>query len=526
METLLIFVPCALYNEEPGLLYGMIQETKEEHVKSYFIIGKVPGENRRVKSKHKQCNVVGYYYKESLPTTYSVKQNRPTDWLLLGLHGCEFILHETSNGCDLRDMSKPRQTVFIIYDHHKFMQSEFLLQSSEYNSSMYGDHFKMLANKLHSENIVFKSEDHTFSTFIFNNIIMRNIIQIFLFVLNFLLNCVHFMNPVLKYTTLGLHLQMFLRSLIWVLQSSVGKEKLSVKVGNYVVAIIVDVCSGLLLLYWLIALKSSPTALLLESGEVVVRSLRELLHWLMGIPAGLKLNYAFNNMLGRFFLYHINLWWTFLVVAKPLLEVTFHIFLCLGRLGLTFQASILADLLALVSFHIYCIYVYAARLYNLQVSGLVALWRLFLGRKRNPLRGRVDSCQYSPDQLFVGTLAFTILLFLLPTTFMYYIVFTSLRLVVIGLGGLLTRVRYVLQCLPLYVSTLWLLRSTAISSTIHLTVRVRETEGPLLLSVQPVSGSWWKTVHYCMPEPVHPPPKVEWGNLIRSLVSGKLIYPV
>ena len=116
------------------------------------------------------------------------------------------------------------------------------------------------------------------------------------------------------------------------------------------------------------------------------------------------------------------------MVTKPLLEVTFYIFLWLGRLGLTFQASILADLLALVSFHIYCIYVYAARLYNLQVSGLLALWRLFLGRKHNPLRGRVDSCKYSPDQLFVGTLAFTILLFLLPTTFMYYTVFTSVSI--------------------------------------------------------------------------------------------------
>lgn len=51
----------------------------------------------------------------------------------------------------------------------------------------------------------------------------------------------------------------------------------------------------------------------------------------------------------------------FAVVTKPLLEIMFHIFLCLGRLGLTFQASILADLLALVSFHVYCIYVYAAR---------------------------------------------------------------------------------------------------------------------------------------------------------------------
>lgn len=260
--------------------------------------------------------------------------------------------------------------------------------------------------------------------------------------------------------------------------------------------------------------------------KVVVRTLQELLQWLMGIPAGLKLNYAFNNMLGQFFLYHINLWWTFLVVTKPLLEIMFYMFLCLGRLGLTFQASILADLLALVSFHVYCIYVYAARLYSLQVSGLVALWRLFLGRKHNPLRGRVDSCQYSPDQLFVGTLAFTILLFLLPTTFMYYIVFAVFRLVVVGLEGVLTRVRYILQCLPLYVSILWMMQSTVISSTVHLTVCSREMQGPLLLSVKPVCGSWWRTVQYCMPEPVHPPPRVKWRNLIGNLVSGRLIYPV
>nr|CAD7204166.1 unnamed protein product [Timema douglasi] len=115
------------------------------------------------------------------------------------------------------------------------------------------------------------------------------------------------------------------------------------------------------------------------------------------------------------------------VLAKPLLELASEIFLCFGYLGLTFQVSILIDLLGLVSFHVYCIYVYAARLYSLQLSGLLALFRLFLGKKYNPLRGRVDSCQYSPDQLFVGTLAFTILLFLLPTTFMYYIVFTTME---------------------------------------------------------------------------------------------------
>lgn len=63
------------------------------------------------------------------------------------------------------------------------------------------------------------------------------------------------------------------------------------------------------------------------------------------------------------------------------------------------------------------------RLFNLQLKCLISLWRLFIGKKYNPLRERVDSCQYSPNQLFIGTLIFTILLFLLPTTIMYYAVF-------------------------------------------------------------------------------------------------------
>lgn len=40
--------------------------------------------------------------------------------------------------------------------------------------------------------------------------------------------------------------------------------------------------------------------------------LRKLLSSLMGSPVGLKLNKAFNTMLGKCFLYHIELWWIFL----------------------------------------------------------------------------------------------------------------------------------------------------------------------------------------------------------------------
>lgn len=95
--------------------------------------------------------------------------------------------------------------------------------------------------------------------------------------------------------------------------------------------------------------------------QKVVTFLKDLINWLMGIPAGLKLNHALNNMLGKFFLYHIHMWWTFLIFMKPVMDFTFEVLVLFGKLGITFQIAIAADLLALVSFHAYCIYVYAAR---------------------------------------------------------------------------------------------------------------------------------------------------------------------
>lgn len=74
------------------------------------------------------------------------------------------------------------------------------------------------------------------------------------------------------------------------------------------------------------------------------------------------------------------------------------------------------------AYHLSC------RLFNIQMSGLIALFRLFVGRKRNPLRARIDSCEYCSEQLFVGTVAFSALLLLLPTTTMYYTVFTMVSI--------------------------------------------------------------------------------------------------
>ncbi len=56
---------------------------------------------------------------------------------------------------------------------------------------------------------------------------------------------------------------------------------------------------------------------------------------------------------------------------------------------------------------------------------------LLIGKKRNVLKQRVDSYSYDVDQLLLGTLLFTVIFFLIPTTFMYYLYFALVRFVVL-----------------------------------------------------------------------------------------------
>ncbi len=102
-------------------------------------------------------------------------------------------------------------------------------------------------------------------------------------------------------------------------------------------------------------------------------------------------------------------------------------------MGLCLQVSLAQDAFNLGTFHVHCFYAYARRLFLSQSGGLLSLWRLFRGKKYNPLRDRVDTCSGNDvDRLFVGTVAFTVLLFTFPTVLTYYAVFALLELAIAG----------------------------------------------------------------------------------------------
>ncbi|KAG7505533.1 phosphatidylinositol N-acetylglucosaminyltransferase subunit Q [Solea senegalensis] len=297
--------------------------------------------------------------------------------------------------------------------------------------------------------------------------------------------------------------------------------------ANILVSFLVDTALGWLLIWWLYR-DDHITMLahtLMPAADHVAKELQELLQWLMGAPAGLKMNRALDQVLGRFFLYHIHLWISYIHLMSPFVEGILWYGGLSASLGLTFALSLFSDMVALLTFHIYCFYVYGARLYCLKIYGLSSLWRLFRGKKWNVLRQRVDSCSYDLDQLFIGTLLFTILLFLLPTTALYYLVFTLLRLGVVLFQGVLHLSVDFINSFPLFAVSLRVCRSYRLAEGVKFRVLCEEpgTALHLLMEINPLPcGSVVQTyrtpTYSCYP-------KDSWAALVKKLFVGELIYP-
>ncbi|KAL4884656.1 muts domain V-domain-containing protein [Aspergillus karnatakaensis] len=131
-----------------------------------------------------------------------------------------------------------------------------------------------------------------------------------------------------------------------------------------------------------------------------VEGLQRTISWLMDWPAGLKLNNELAAFLGDLFLWVIENW--------------------------------------------------AARIFNWQLTIIISLFHLFRGKKRNVLRNRIDSCDYDLDQLLLGTILFTVLFFLLPTVIVFYLAFTSARMLIISLKAALDTWLAFLNHFPLF----------------------------------------------------------------------------
>lgn len=153
-----------------------------------------------------------------------------------------------------------------------------------------------------------------------------------------------------------------------------------------------------------------------------------LLEWIMREADALKLNKELTVFVGTKCIHLLKLWQQFYLSFVTLyLHHIIWFILHLHVLGLTVVMATMHDFLKYLNLWLISFYIISSRVLTTQTSGAVSLLRLFMGYKYNPLRNRIDSCSYESDQLLLGGLVFTILVFLLPTTFVYCVIFFSLR---------------------------------------------------------------------------------------------------
>ncbi|KAI1158593.1 n-acetylglucosaminyl transferase component GPI1 [Nemania serpens] len=185
-------------------------------------------------------------------------------------------------------------------------------------------------------------------------------------------------------------------------------------------------------------------------SQYTIAALQSSIEWLMGWPAGLKLNSELALFLGDLFLWVIDYWSSCAQTLEPLLPQIIWFIGFSSFAGASMPIALLSDLLSALTLHIYSFYLASARIFHWQLTILLSLFQLFRGKKYNVLRNRVDSCDYDLDQLLVGTILFTLLSFLLPTVIVFYLNFALARMVIILLKAVFDTLLSFLNHFPLF----------------------------------------------------------------------------
>ncbi|XP_025994120.1 uncharacterized protein LOC105208130 isoform X2 [Solenopsis invicta] len=340
-SNLLIFIPQTLRTEQSGYVLGKVIHDSCSDLKKFYVVSL--RKTASVELTKSTLSVIGYYSNGNDAIEEPLERMYP-NWVHIATRSCE---DRQDDGYQLMNIVLNNKktdllamrTMIVVYDQRALQETE-LFESSTAS----GDHFYELARLIQS-----KDELRNKSRFVRTwEALLTYHMSLYLYPVLLLSKVTERLLPVLKYSSLGLHVYDWLENVKWMLVTVVRNGNFKLKTGNYALAIVIDIALGIFILRLLrYYIEDQPSQLLLNNAEKVVETLKDLINWLMGVPAGLKLNHALNNTMGKFFLYHIQLWWTFLIFSKPLLDLAFEVLLLFGRLGITFQISIIADLLAL-----------------------------------------------------------------------------------------------------------------------------------------------------------------------------------
>lgn len=187
--------------------------------------------------------------------------------------------------------------------------------------------------------------------------------------------------------------------------------------------------------------------LMLEKG------IENLVVWLMHSPAGFKLNNELASFFGQLIFWVLHFWksTTLRWFSKSFGSVLAFSMYVARYGGLSMFVSFILDLSTVLFLNLNGFYIACTRLYHWQLTIISSLFRLFYGKKYNVLRNRVDSNDYEFDQLMLGIIVFSILIYLLPTVFAFYLTFVVTRLLTLYFTIVMSHTLILINHFPIVV---------------------------------------------------------------------------
>jgi phosphatidylinositol glycan class Q protein len=231
--------------------------------------------------------------------------------------------------------------------------------------------------------------------------------------------------------------------------------KLSVysKLQSLLTQMVIDILLGLIMLLIVQAYTQEILSILHYFGQFLhIEVLERQVKYLMHLPAGFKPNPNLDNFIGNFILDIISVW-NYVTTELTGIEYILTRSIALsGFFGVSVLLAIVHDYLFLASFHVFIIYTLFSAFYKfiLQMTG--TLFRVFKGVKYNILRKRDDKNYFQIQELYLGVLIITLIIFLTPTIAMYYYMCFIFIMVTILIDQILLLNLQNLACnLPLYL---------------------------------------------------------------------------
>lgn len=212
------------------------------------------------------------------------------------------------------------------------------------------------------------------------------------------------------------------------------RRKIQLSLWTSVSIVLVDVLVGFICA-WLLCYRPEVFFVPIQRAYLYLNNevLQSVVAWLMDSPAGLQMNRNMVVFLGTISLTVVTYWdalISFCLTSSGYIDVDWVVSrsmaLISGVFGMSALMSLLIDLASFSFFHIFFLCLGTSRLWNATVKIIVSFTHFFSGKKYNVLKHRVDNHEFNIDQLILGTVFLSMVVFLSPTVLVFYITYILL----------------------------------------------------------------------------------------------------